>query len=75
MYRRRYCLKRRFSLILNSLSVSLYLFNDSRYGVVGPSTVCTVCLTYTLEVYVIIIIIVFISTQDKKYISYVTMFE
>ena len=38
MYRRNYCLKWRFSLILNSLRVSTCA-NDSWQGVVGPSTV------------------------------------
>ena len=38
MYRRSYCLKWRFSLILNSLRVSTCA-NDSWQGVVGPSTV------------------------------------
>ena len=37
MYRRRYCLKWRFSLIVNSLR-GFYLSNDSRKGVVGSST-------------------------------------
>ena len=38
---------------------------------VKPSKLHTVCMQHLI----IIIIIVFISSQDKKYISYVTIFE